>query len=173
MHGADGEFINAGQRPPHDVFSERAELAQRRRRFVGEIETVGAPVGCIVPPLDEARNGQFVDQAADRDRREVESFGQFVLLDALAALQAREDRPLRAGCAKFARWLSKLKTMRSCGAPGQTPGAVALASRKQAGRRRRAGSLRRQRIAPCLRDVICRDKAEVLARARFTPIRRR
>ena len=66
---------------------------------------MGAPVGRIVAPLDEAGGGQLVDQAAERDRREVERLGKFVLLDALAALQPRQHRPLRARRAEFARAL--------------------------------------------------------------------
>ena len=66
---------------------------------------MGAPVCRVVAPLDEAGGGQLVDQAAERDRREVERLGQFVLLDALAALQAREHRPLGARRAEFARAL--------------------------------------------------------------------
>ena len=64
--------------------------------------TAGAPIGRIVAPFDEARDGQFVDQSPERDRREVERLGEFVLPGSLAALQAREHRPLRAGGAEFA-----------------------------------------------------------------------
>ena len=64
-----------------------------------------APVGRIVAPLDEAGGGQFVDQAAERDRREVERLREFALLDALAALQARQHRPLGPRRAEFARTL--------------------------------------------------------------------
>ena len=70
--------------------------------FLSEIETVGAAVGRIVATLDETGGGQFIDQPPECDRREVERLGQFVLLRALAALQAREHRPLRAGRAEFA-----------------------------------------------------------------------
>ena len=63
---------------------------------------MGAAIRRVVAPLDEAGGGQFVDQAAERDRREIERLGQFVLLDALTALQARKNRPLRARRAEFA-----------------------------------------------------------------------
>ena len=63
---------------------------------------MGAAIGGVVAPLDEARGGQFVDQAAERDRREIERLGEFVLLDALAALQPRKNRPLGARRAEFA-----------------------------------------------------------------------
>ena len=62
-----------------------------------------APVGRIVAPLDEAGRGQLVDQAAEGDRRDVERFGELALLDALAALEARKHRPLRAGRIELAR----------------------------------------------------------------------
>ena len=98
----DGRFVDARQRAAHQVLGQRSQIPQRRRGFFSEVETVGAPVGRIVAPLDEAGRGQFVDQPPERDRREVERLRQFVLLGALAALQAREHRPLRAGRAKFA-----------------------------------------------------------------------
>ena len=98
----DGRFVDARQRTAHQVLGERPQIPQSRRGFFSEIETVGAAVGRIVAPLDEAGGGQFVDQPPECDRREVERLGQFVLLGALAALQAREHRPLRAGRAEFA-----------------------------------------------------------------------
>ena len=98
----DGRLVDARQRAAHQVLGERAQILQRRRGFFSEIEPVGAPVGRIVAPLDEAGGRQLVDQPPERDRREVERLGEFVLLRALAALQAREHRPLRAGRAEFA-----------------------------------------------------------------------
>ena len=61
-----------------------------------------APVRRVVAPLDKAGGGQFINQAAERDRREVERLGKLALLDALAALQAREHRPLGPGGPEFA-----------------------------------------------------------------------
>ena len=78
-----------------------ASCFERRRGFLGQIEAVGAPVGRVVTPLDQARDGQFVDQAAEGDRREVERLRQFALFYALAALQARKHRPLGPGCPGF------------------------------------------------------------------------
>ena len=46
--------------------------------------------------LDETGRGELVDQARERDRREVELFGEFRLARAFAALQARQHGPLGA-----------------------------------------------------------------------------
>ena len=93
--------IPASARPIRSSASAPRSL-KRRRGFFSEIETVGAAVGRIVAPFDEAGGGQFVDQPPECDRREVERLRKFVLLGSLAALQAREHRPLGAGGAEFA-----------------------------------------------------------------------
>ena len=102
MHGVDRPLVHARQSASHQVLGEGAEADERRSRLFGEIEAMGASVRRIVAPLDQAGDGQFVDQAAERDRREVERLRQFALLDALAALQAREHRPLGPGGPEFA-----------------------------------------------------------------------
>ena len=94
---SDRPFVEARQRPAHQVLGERAQVSQRGGCFLGEVEAVGAPVGCVVATLDEAGRGQLVDQPPERDRREVERLGQFALLDALAALQARPAPPIARG----------------------------------------------------------------------------
>ena len=102
---ADRVFVEAGERPAHHVLGQGAERAQRRRRLLGEIEPMRAPVGRIVAPLDQTGRGQLVDQAAEGDRRDVERLGEFALLDALAALEPRQHRPLGARRVEFARAL--------------------------------------------------------------------
>ncbi len=100
---ADRVLVEAGQRPAHDVLRQSAEGAERRRGLLRQIEAMRAPVGRVVAALDEAGRGQLVDQAAEGDRREVERFGEFALLGALAALQPRQHRPLGAGRVELAR----------------------------------------------------------------------
>ena len=55
-----------------------------------------------VAALDEAARAQLVDQARQRDRRQVQRLGQFALIDPLATLKTHQHRPLRAGHVQFA-----------------------------------------------------------------------
>ena len=57
---------------------------------------MGAAVGRIGAPLDQSGGGELVDQAGERDRRDVERLGKLALLGTLAALQPRKHGPLRA-----------------------------------------------------------------------------
>ena len=92
----DGDFVEADQRARHHRLAEVVEPLKRRRRLVGQEEAIGAPVGGVVAPLDEAGSGQLVDQAREGDRREVEQVGQFTLLDALGAAKLGQHGPLGA-----------------------------------------------------------------------------
>jgi hypothetical protein len=46
--------------------------------------------------LDQFIVGQAVEQAGERDRLQVENFGEFRLLEALRAVDSNQHRPLRA-----------------------------------------------------------------------------
>ena len=100
---ADHVFVEAGQSPRHHVFSQGAEGAERRRGLLGQIEPMRTPVGGIVASLDQTGCGQLVDQAAKGDWRDVERFGELVLLGALAPLEPGQHGPLGAGRVEFAR----------------------------------------------------------------------
>ena len=103
LHRPHRLFVEASRAPaPSRPRRASPRLDQRRGGLLGQEKPIGPPVGCVVAPLDEAGGGEFVDQAPERDRGEIERFGQLVLLDALAALQPRQHRPLRARRAEFA-----------------------------------------------------------------------
>ncbi len=69
---------------------------------------MGAAVGRVGAPLDQPGRGELVDQAGQGDRRDVERVGELALLRALAALQARQHRPLGAGRVELARAMVRI-----------------------------------------------------------------
>ena len=71
-------------------------MLECRRGLVSEKQPMRAPVASVVAALDQTCRRQLVDEAAERDRREVQRIRQFRLLDALATLQTHQHRPLGA-----------------------------------------------------------------------------
>src|ERR1700677_2281456 len=69
--------------------AEGSELFQGGRRFLRQIKAIRASVRIVVAALDQPARAQLVDQARQRDRRQVERLGELALLEALAALKAR------------------------------------------------------------------------------------
>ena len=64
---------------------------------------LGAAIVRIGAALDQAVVAEPVDQPRQRDRLQVEHFGEFGLLEALARSMPHQHRPLRAGHAELAR----------------------------------------------------------------------
>ena len=100
--GVDGRVVEPGERAAHDVLAERAEGAERRDRLARKEQAMRAAVGRIGAPLDQPRGVELVDQASERDRRDIERSGELALFVAFAALQARQHGPLGAGRAELA-----------------------------------------------------------------------
>ena len=85
--------------------AELGEPFEQRPRGRREIQPLGAPIVRVGAPLDQAVVAQPVDQPRQRDRLDVEHFGEFRLLEALIALEPHST----AHCARVmpnwrARW---------------------------------------------------------------------
>ena len=74
-----------------------------------------APVVRVGAALDQAGGVELVDQAGERDRRDIERLGELALLIALTALEPRQNRPLRARRAELAGAMVRIGSEQPCG----------------------------------------------------------
>jgi len=81
----------------HHVVRARVDLFDDRLRLRREVKLHGSPVGRVATPLDPAGALHAVDEPADRDRLDLEAFGERRLAQALGARDVHERAPLRLG----------------------------------------------------------------------------
>ena len=96
MRSIVGE-IEALEHGSHHVLAKLGEPVHQRPRERGQMQALGAPVVRIGTALDHAVRAQPVDQPRQRDRLQVEHFGEFRLLQPLGVLQPRHARPIGRG----------------------------------------------------------------------------
>ena len=75
----------------------RVDLFDDRLRLRCEVQLHGSPVRRVAPPLDPACALHPVDEPADRDRLDLEAFGERCLTHALGARDVDDRAPLRLG----------------------------------------------------------------------------
>ena len=95
--------VEAVEHRLHHVLAELGEAVEQRPRGRRQVQPLGAAVVRIGAALDQAVVGQPVEQPGQRDRLQVEDFGELGLLEALGAVEPQQHRPLRAGHAELAR----------------------------------------------------------------------
>ena len=96
---------HAGQRLSAGDLSELSELDQFRARGRRQMQTPGPPVGRMRMPLDQPLGLELVDDAAERDRLDLQQLGQTALVDAFVLREVSQDLPLRPRQARAARVL--------------------------------------------------------------------
>ena len=81
----------------------RRELLQAAAAPPGEKQALGAAVVGIGTPLDQAAVAQLVEQPGQRDRLQIEHFGEFGLVEAFGTVEPDQHGPLRPGHAELRR----------------------------------------------------------------------
>ena len=101
LQGVEQRIAALVGEPRHGLFldlaREGADLLHHGLGLGGQVELDGAPVGGVVAALHQPRFLQPVDQAAERDRLDLEDFGERRLADALVARELRNRAPLGLG----------------------------------------------------------------------------
>ena len=90
-------FGHASQCLPAGDIAVLAGLFQPAARRRHEMEKPSAPVGWMRVPLDQPQRLELVDDAAKRDRFDVEQLREPLLINALVLLEVGQDLPLRPG----------------------------------------------------------------------------
>src|SRR3984885_409143 len=107
-HPLDGIAIDAGKRGVHQFLAEVAKAFQQGPGLGGQIKPLGAAVVRIRPALDKAAVAQPVEEPGQRDRLQVEHFGEFKLFETLEPVEPDEDDPLGARNAELARFMIRI-----------------------------------------------------------------
>src|SRR5271156_3519103 len=89
-----GPALDPGKRRCHQFFPELAQAFDDRACGFGQIKTFGAAVVGIGTALDQTAVAEPVEQPGQRDRLQIEHFGQFGLLQPFKAVEPRQDHPL-------------------------------------------------------------------------------
>ena len=88
---------HAFERARHRFLAKAAELLEQRPRRGGQEQPLGAAISRIGPALDQTAVAELVEQPGQRDRLQIEHFGQLRLVEALEAIEPDQHRPLGAG----------------------------------------------------------------------------
>src|ERR1700730_1455361 len=105
---------HSGQRLSAGDLSELGELDQFRARRRRQLQTPHPPVGGMRMPRDQPLRLQLVDDAAERDRLDLQQLSPTALVDPFVLRQVSQDLPLRPRQPRAGRVLLEAPLQQAC-----------------------------------------------------------